>query len=115
MVSFHQRSENCSLGKTWIAVITAREVSIPEITEPAKDMRHLGHHENGKHEIVRFNSRPGFGLRQRNLERMPLIKNPEHHSHEQENQEERKDDHRAQGQSFAAIGYGFTSKDALDN
>src|SRR5260221_10872531 len=76
-------------------------------------MRHFGHHENRKNEIVRFNAWPR--LRQWNLERMTLIENPEHNADEEENEEQRENDNRAEGQRFSTISNVLAGENSLHN
>jgi hypothetical protein len=67
----------------------------------------LRHHKDGEDEVVGGDAGAGAGLGQGDLERMALVKNPEHRADQQEDEEEGKDNNGAQDEGFAAVGDGL--------
>ena len=76
-------------------------------------MRYFGHHEDREDIIDIRHARLRFW--QRNLHRVALVKDPQHRPDQEENQKERKDDHRAQRQRLAAIGHRLAGQYPLHN
>src|SRR5256885_5144454 len=76
-------------------------------------MRDFGEHEDRENEIELLHAALAFG--NSDPDRMVLVEDPKHGSSEQEDQKQRENHDRAQGERFAAIGHGFAGEDSLDN